>query len=284
MSDLIYIGSGTHLEVADEGHGPVVVLLHGWPVTALHWRKTLPALHDAGFRTLMISLRGLGGASAGQGDFKKTTLAEEVSSLMEILRVDRYAVLGHDWGGTIGYLLSADHPDKIWALAVEEEILPGIDVAIPSPGKEYYPEWHVPFNRAAGLAEALVPGRENEYFGAFLRSSAGPAGIEPSAEAAYLQAYRRPGQLDDSLCYYRTRIPDQDAIASRSTRQLELPILAIGGEYGMGAAVAVGLKRVGRFVSPLVIGGAGHYPAEQSPDVFNPTLIRFLNKAKQETV
>ena len=283
MSDLIDIGSGTRLEVADEGHGPVVVLLHGWPVTALHWRKTLPALHDAGFRTLMISLRGLGGASAGHGDLKKTTLAEEVSSLMEILRVDRYAVLGHDWGGTIGYLLAADHPDKIWALAVEEEILPGIDVAIPPPGNEHYPEWHGPFNRATGLAETLVPGREDGYYGAFLHSSAGPAGLEPSAEAAYLQAYRRPGQLHDSLGYYRTRIPDQEAIASRSTRHLELPILAIGGEYGMGTAVADGLKRVGRLVSPLRIGGAGHYPAEQAPDVFNPALIRFLNSARQET-
>lgn len=279
MSNLIDIGNNTRLEVADQGHGPVVVLLHGWPVTALHWRTTVPALQHAGFRTLTVTLRGLGGVSEGGGNFEKTTLAEEVCSLMEQLHIARYALLGHDWGGTVAYLLAADHPDRVWALAVEEEILPGIDVHIPAPGNQHYPDWHGPFNRAQGLAESLVPGREDDYYGAFLRASAGPAGLEPSAEAAYLQAYRRPGQLQDSLAYYRTRPADREAVAVRSARLLELPVLAIGGEYGMGTAVADGLKRVGRSVSPVRIDGAGHYPAEQAPAGVNAALLGFLKDA-----
>ena len=44
------------LSYADEGAGSVVVLLHGWPVTPLHWRRITPGLIDAGFRVLTVTL------------------------------------------------------------------------------------------------------------------------------------------------------------------------------------------------------------------------------------
>ncbi len=53
-------------------------------------------------------------------------------------------------------------------------MLPRIDASIPTSGRDHYPTWHGPFNRVAGLAEALVPGLEDAYYcGAFLRRSAG---------------------------------------------------------------------------------------------------------------
>ena len=136
---IVDIGGSVRLAVDDDGRGPVVVLLHGWPVTTYHWRHTTTALIDAGLRVLTVELRGLGGTSHGPGPFDKETLAGEVTRLLSTLEVDQFAVVGHDWGATIGYLLAADHPHRVRALAVEEEMLPGINATIPDPGRQHYP-------------------------------------------------------------------------------------------------------------------------------------------------
>ena len=54
--------NGMELEVADEGSGPAVLLLHGFPDTHELWRHQVPALTGAGFRTIAPDLRGFGGS------------------------------------------------------------------------------------------------------------------------------------------------------------------------------------------------------------------------------
>lgn len=275
---IVDIGGGVRLAVADDGSGPVVVLLHGWPVTAYHWRHTTAALIEAGLRVLTVELRGLGGTSCGPGSFDKETLAGEVTRLLSKLDVDRFAVVGHDWGGTIGYLLAADHTHRVRALVVEEEMLPGIDAAIPEPGRRHYPTWHGPFNRAPGLAEALVPGREDDYYGAFLRHSAGPAPLASDAKDAYLAAYRQPSSLTASLGYYRTAPADVEAVRRRARTPLTIPVLTVGGEFGMGQGVADCFTQAARHVDHVQVDDASHYPAEQGPTEVNASLVSFLDR------
>ncbi|WP_282701650.1 alpha/beta hydrolase [Streptomyces sp. CC219B] len=280
------VGDGVRLAVTDSGgDGPVVLLLHGWPVTSYHWRLTVPALAEAGFRAVAADLRGLGNSTAGGGRFDKELLAGDVIALADRLGVARFAVVGHDWGGTVGYLVAATHPERVWALAVEEEVLPGIDAEIPEPGRSHYPDWHGPFNRRAGLAETLVPGREDAYYGTFLRQSAGPAplALPGDAEQVYLDAYRRPGTLAAGLGYYRTAQADAAAVRTRSHHPLDTPVLAIGGRYGMGTAVTKCLAQLATDVQDLQVAQAGHYPAEQDPATVNRELTSFLARHRPVT-
>jgi pimeloyl-ACP methyl ester carboxylesterase len=276
MSPMVGLGGGVGLAVTDEGAGPVAVLIHGWPVTAYHWRHTAPALIEAGMRVIAVELRGLGGTSHGPGPFDKETLAAEVVRLLDRIGVREFAVVGHDWGGTVGYLLAADLPNRVAALVVEEEVLPGIDIAIPEPGRRHYPTWHGPFNRAPGLAEMLVPGREDAYYGGFLSQSAGPNPLPDDAMHAYLAAYREPACLAASVGYYRTRQADIDAVARRMHARLAIPVLTVGGEYGMGRAVADCFADVASRVEHRQVDGAGHYPAEKRPDPLNGQIALFL--------
>ncbi|WP_079170848.1 MULTISPECIES: alpha/beta fold hydrolase [unclassified Streptomyces] len=271
-------GDGVRLAVRDTGGEgrPVVVLLHGWPVTSYHWRFTAPALAAARFRAVAADLRGLGGSTAGSGRFDKEALAGDVIALADRLGADRFAVVGHDWGGTVGYLAAAAHPGRVRALVVEEEVLPGVDAPLPPPGRDHYPDWHGPFNRRPGLAEALLPGREDTYHGAFLHQSAGPEPLADDAVRVYLDAYRRPAALAAGLGYYRTGPADAAAVRARAEQPLRAPVLAIGGRYGMGTAVTHGLSTVAAHVEDLQVPGAGHYPAEQDPATVNPRLVGFL--------
>lgn len=271
------VGEGVRLAFSDAGSGPAVLLLHGWPVTSLHWRSIVPALVTAGFRAICADLRGQGPSTRGPGPFTKEALASDVVRLVDRLGVARLAVAGHDWGGTVGYLLAADHRARIAALVVEEELLPGLPEEIPEPGRAWYPAWHGPLHRAPGrLAEALVRGREDVYHRAFLRQSAGPMRLAPGVERAYLDAHRSPAAVRAGLGYYRTADADASAVARRAERPLTTPVLTVGGEFGMGVAVGRCLSRVAAEVRHVQVPGAGHYPAEQRPDVVASELVSFV--------
>ena len=271
------VGGGVEHAMQDVGTGSVVLLLHGWPVTTYHWRHTRPALVAAGLRPIAVALPGLGG-SPQAGPFDKETLAREVVRLVDSLGAESFAILGHDWGGTVGYLLAADLPTRVTHLLVEEEMLPGSEAPIPEPGARSYPHWHGPFLRVPGLAEALVPGREDAFYGTFLRESAGPEQLPDEALATYLAAYRTPSAIEATVGYYRTAAADAEAVRRRAANPLPVPVLTIGGEFGMGRGVATSFGAVASRVEHLQVAGAGHYPAEQRPDEVNAAVVRFLSQ------
>ncbi|MFJ3921472.1 alpha/beta fold hydrolase [Streptomyces sp. NPDC090022] len=257
---------------------PTAVLLHGWPVTTGHWRHLVPALEAAGVATIPVTLPGLGATPAPDvNDYRKAALAERVRTRLAREGVTHYAVVGHDWGATVGYLMASAAPESVRALVVEEEILPRVDIEIPPAGRSHYPAWHGPFNRAPGLAERLVPGREAAYYGAFLQQSAGPTGLDADVLHAYVEAYSAPGVLDAGLAYYRTRSEDVDSIRALAQRPISAPVLAIGGRHAMGMAVAEGLAALATDVT-LVFEQSGHYPAEQEPERVNNAIARFLHQ------
>ncbi|WP_205529033.1 alpha/beta fold hydrolase [Microbacterium halotolerans] len=259
-------------------HEPSVVLLHGWPVTQAHWRNLLPLLSSSGFTPIPITLPGLGAVPEGIHSFRKSELAAQLREQLIEQRLTRFAVIGHDWGGTVAILLAAAMPDAVTALVVEEEILPGISVDIPTPGAEQYPSWHGPFNRVPGLAEQLVSGREDAYYGTFLHQSAGPAGLDPAVLRSYIDAYEADGVLEAGLGYYRTRSDDIVDVGRIRDDQIRTPVLAIGGRYAMGSAVAEGLHPLAADVSSLVMERSGHYPVEQEPELAAHAIIEFLER------
>lgn len=254
-----------------------VVLMHGWPVTRLHWRQLGPALTEAGFQVMELDLPGLGVPVPNElPHLGKQRLAEWVREMLRGRGVTRYAVIGHDWGGTVGTLLAALDADAVTALVVEEEILPGVDVQVPSPGSDHYPTWHGPFSRAVGLAEALVPGREASYYGTFLAQSAGPAGLDPRIVAEYVAAYTGDDRLAAGLAYYRSREADTRDVRRIAADPIVTPVLTLGGQFGMGTAVETGMRTLARHVTGLVVPGTGHYPAEQAPEDVIEAVVRFL--------
>jgi pimeloyl-ACP methyl ester carboxylesterase len=246
------------------------VLLHGWPVTREHWRYLVPALGAAGFDPILLTLPGLGAPAGLNQSFRKTDLAAWVRETLTAQGISRFALVGHDWGGTVAVHVAAATPGAVTSLVVEEEVLPGVDVD----GSDYYPSWHGPFNRAPGLAEALVPGREAAYYGTFLRQSAGPPGLE--AEQSYIDAYSTPGMLDAGLSYYRARDDDLADTERLAADPIATPALAIGGRYALGSGVADGLRHVANNVTGVVFDHSGHYPVEQEPEQTSAAITEFL--------
>jgi pimeloyl-ACP methyl ester carboxylesterase len=275
---LVPIGAGTSISVTDTGRGPAVVLIHGWPVTSLHWRHVVPVLLQAGYRTVEVEARGLGDSSSGRGDHAKATLAREVLAALDAIGIRRFAVVGHDVGATIALLMAADQPGRVAALAVEEEVPPGIEVDMPE--SDSYPSWHLPlFTAPEGVAERLLAGRLDATVDAYLGGSAGPAGLDFDAHVAYMGAYATDARLAATLALYRAAEEDATAVRRAVRRRLPMPGLAIAGRFGRAGQVAEALSRSVARVHSVVVQDAGHYPAEEAPDSVNGALIPFLRAA-----
>src|SRR5262249_11537298 len=114
------------------------------------------------------------------------------------------------------------------------------------------------------------------YYGIFLQQSAGPAGLDPDVMRSYIDAYRADGVLDAGLGYYRSRADDIAAVARLCEDPIRVPVLAIGGRFAVGSAVADGLRPVAMDVTGLVLERSGHYPAEQESGSAGDAIIGFL--------
>jgi pimeloyl-ACP methyl ester carboxylesterase len=253
-----------------------VVLLHGWPVTDLHWRFLTPALKAAGFTPIPLTLPGLGAQPVRQpASYRKSHLAEWVRKELSERGIERFALIGHDWGAMVAALVAAQDPAT--TVLVVEEDLPGIaHVNMPAPGRDHYPAWHGPFNRVPMLAESMVPGRERAFYGAFLTQSAGPAGLDANIVDAYIAAYSSNDILAAGLGYYRTGALDDEDFGLLAEVPINIPVLAIGGRFAMGTAVAESTRSIASNVAEFIAEKSGHYPVEQQPNSVVPVITKFL--------
>jgi pimeloyl-ACP methyl ester carboxylesterase len=103
------------LHVVDEGRGPAVLLLHGFPDSSHLWRHQIPALVAAGFRAIAPDLRGFGKSDkpAQVKAYGLRTVLKDVVGLMDALALDKAHVICHDFGAALGWLFAALHPARV---------------------------------------------------------------------------------------------------------------------------------------------------------------------------
>ena len=90
---------GTQLYVKDWGSGRPVVLIHGWPLDADMWEYQMPALAEAGFRTIAYDRRGFGRSDQPWQGYDYGTMADDLKSVIETLKLQDVALVGFSMGG-----------------------------------------------------------------------------------------------------------------------------------------------------------------------------------------
>jgi epoxide hydrolase 4 len=107
-----------HAAVEGPEHGPLIVLLHGFPEFWYSWRYQIKAFAAAGCRTVVVDQRGYN-LTDKRGPYDVFTLAGDVVGLIRTLGHERAVVMGHDWGGVVAWVLGgAHHPSIVERLIV----------------------------------------------------------------------------------------------------------------------------------------------------------------------
>jgi len=108
------------IRIAEEGEGPLVLMVHGFPESWFSWRHQLTPIANAGFRAVAMDVRGYGGSSKPWEieDYAMEVLVGDIADVIESLSPGEKAILiGHDWGAPQVWNSALIRPDKVRAVA-----------------------------------------------------------------------------------------------------------------------------------------------------------------------
>ncbi|GAB3145451.1 alpha/beta fold hydrolase [Microbispora hainanensis] len=306
---------GGRIHVAEQGIGPLVLLVHGFPESWYSWRHQLPALAQAGYRAVALDVRGYGRSSkpAAVDGYRMLALVEDDVALVHALGEESAVIIGHDWGSNIAATSALLHPEVFRAVGL-------LSVPYAPPGgprptdvfarmggdQEFYISYFQEPGRAeaeiepdvrgwlAGLYAALsgdtMPGPDapDPHFvgpGATLRDRF-PGGPLPSWLTeedleAYAGEFERTG-MTGALNRYRTMDRDWEDLAGFHGAPIKQPSLFIGGSLDasvtwMAGAIDAFPDTLPGLVSSHLLDGCGHWVQQERPDEVNRLLTEWLD-------
>jgi pimeloyl-ACP methyl ester carboxylesterase len=275
--------NGTRFHLAEAGHGPLVLLLHGFPEFWWAWRNQLVSLPRVGFRAVAVDLRGYGGSDKPPRGYDLVTASADVAGLIRALGETNAVVVGHDWGGLIAWSLAAYFPKVVRQLVV---------VSMAHPLQMRHAQFTGPFGQgrrsgyAFGFQLPILPERRliGEGVGQLLESWSAPGWPDRDTARNYQQAMRIPSVAHSALEYHRWFVrsairPDGMRYARRMRTAIEAPTLHLHGASD-SCVLPQTASGSGRYVADTyewrVIDGAGHFPHEERPEAFDTALIGWL--------
>ncbi|NEB94868.1 alpha/beta fold hydrolase [Streptomyces bauhiniae] len=303
------------LHLAEQGTGPLVLLVHGFPESWYSWRRQLPALAAAGYRAVAIDVRGYGRSSKPEATdaYRMLGLVEDNVAVVRALGEESAVVVGHDWGSNIAAASALLHPGVFRAVGLLSVPYapPGgprptdIFDRIGGPEQEFYVSYFQEPGRAeaeiepdvrgwlAGFYAALsadtmpAEGEPDPHFvalGSQMRDRfpAGPLPAWLSEEDldVYAAEFERTG-LTGALNRYRNMDRDWEDLASHRGAPINQPALFVGGALDasttwMADAIAAYPTTLPALSASHLLDDCGHWVQQERPDEVNSLLIDWL--------
>ena len=252
------------LNYTDDGPGPVVVLIHGFPLDHSIWDVQRGSIGSV-YRVIAPDLRGFGKSAAPEGDYLMDTLADEVIELLDALGLrDPVVIGGHSMGGYVALSIAARYPERLRGL-----ILVNSRAISDEP--------------AAALArEEQARGIEESGSVADLAASMAAKLMAPTTPSTHPQVAEKLRKLLDAATP-RAAAGALRGMALRPDRTPDLPniqvptlVVAGGQDQVVPIAESRGMADAIPNAQFVEIADAGHLVPMESPDAFDAALIDFL--------
>ena len=287
----VALSTGITMNVALAGpeDAPPVILAHGFPESHRTWREIAARLDD-GLRLVMPDLRGFGDSDRPQdvADYATDTLIADIFALADALGIDRFALVGHDWGGAIAWAAALRGNPRISRLAIVNSPHPLIfqKSLIEDEAQRAASQYMVAFRNPRMEAGIEAMGFDTFFDKSFARH-VDMARISPDERQIYIDQWSRPGALTAMLNWYRVSqvvVPaiGEEAVmpewVARGVPRLKIPVLVVWGleDKALLPVQLEGIGEVGDDVAIVPLKGVGHFAPWEAPDQVADALGPFL--------
>jgi pimeloyl-ACP methyl ester carboxylesterase len=284
QTDLLKIS----LEAGGSPNGYPVFLLHGWPDAPQAWLNVASALQQRGYHTIAPSLRGSHPTEFLSADTSRfagaVAMAQDVIDLANLLGIERFAVVGHDWGARIAYTLATLFPERISsiaALALAYQPRGEFHLGTLAQSKQF---WYQFFQCTDAGAEAVR--RDPVGFARIQWETWSPEGwFNEKDFHAVSSSFSNPDWAEITLNAYRSRYLSSEVVDHRydglqqrlqNTAQIKTPTLMIQGASDSCDLPSASEGQEKHFLNGytrIALSGVGHFPHREAPkDVANAVL------------
>jgi pimeloyl-ACP methyl ester carboxylesterase len=308
--------NGIKMHYAEQGSGPLVVLVHGFPESWYSWRHQLPALAAAGFHVVAPDMRGYGQTEVPPeiASYTIMHLVGDVTGLVEALGERQAIIVGHDWGANVAWNAALLRPDMfraVAALSVPYRYRPRGAVAplqalrdaglytyywlyYQEPGvadAEYGRDPRMTLTRRLYTSSGDAPPNRPDPYVLKPGKGALDSTIDPEhlptwlteADLDYMAADLKRTGFRGGLNWYRNIDRNWELLAPWSGAPIQQPALFIAGAKDPVIASATGKAPLAAMKTTVpnlrrqvIIEGAGHYIQQERPNEVNAALIEFL--------
>jgi pimeloyl-ACP methyl ester carboxylesterase len=275
---------GVPLFVRSAGSGSTIICLHGFPESGASWSRQISALR-ATHRVLAPDGRGHGrsGCPPQLEDYHIDRLVADVLAVADDFGAERFALMGHDWGGVVAWCAAARHPDRISHLVALNAPHPTLlQAALDGNPEQQAASAYIAALTAPGLADTLTPDRLWETI--FAADEARGL-VSPSEKAELLASWSRPGAIAAMLNWYRAAPFDFSPVGGRGAGRLpeplsiNVPTLVV---WGMDDAILLpslldGLEDLVPELTVRKVEGAGHGLVREQPELVSRLIADYLS-------
>jgi pimeloyl-ACP methyl ester carboxylesterase len=271
----------------EQGIGPTVILLHGFPDHALTWSHQIEALSAKGYRVIAPYLKGYPPTVVPlDGFYDKATLVHEVAQFTQMICPQETChLVGQDWGAIIGYGLLAAYPELFRRAVL---------MAVPHPekvgqsildAKHIHRSFHWWFFQLKDLPEKAILQSDMAFIDYLWEYWTVEGFKDEDHIRSVKQMLSQPGVLTATLGYYRAMFdqdkfnPDHAELRGRMARPICVPTLALCGAEDLRSELM--LEQSQYFSSEYefqLIEKAGHFLHREQPQSVTDQILIWLKK------
>ena len=265
---------------AEAGEGETVLFLHGFPESWYSWRHQLSALAPH-YRVVAPDMRGYNDTEA-RGPYDTATLQQDVLALIRELGVSRVHLVGHDWGGAVGWLLAINHQDVLLSWTACNIPHPSIFARqLRRNFRQLRRSWYVFFFQVPWLPEHLLAFQGYHRLASGLINDCKPGTFTREDMKEILRGWRKHG-LGPGVNWYRAALRHPARLAN-PVPMIEVPTMMVWGEddIALGKELTYGTAEFARDFAIHYLPNTSHWVQQEEPATVNQLLLNHLRHAEE---
>ncbi|MEO5808830.1 MAG: alpha/beta hydrolase [Sphingomicrobium sp.] len=283
--------TGVILNVALAGpeDAPPAILLHGFPESHRTWIKVAERLKGQ-VRMIIPDLRGFGRSDRPQDvpAYATDTLIADIFALADARGLDRFALVGHDWGGAIAWAAALRGDPRIERLAIVNSPHPLIfQKSIIENEAQRAASQYITAFRSPGMEQKIAAMGYPGFFEKSFAKHVDLKEISSEERSQYIADWRRAGAMTAMLNWYRASAITVPAIGEkavmpawveRGVPKLKIPVRVVWGleDKALLPIQLDGIGEIGEDVEVFPLKGVGHFAPWEAPDAVADALGPFL--------